>query len=37
MNTLIALMVIGGWCWLIWAVNRCLKPPTIYTKRRAGR
>lgn len=37
MNTFIALVIIVGWCWLIWAVNRCLKPPMVYERRRPRR
>lgn len=33
-NTLIALLIIAAWCWLIWVVNQCLKAPTIYERRR---
>jgi len=32
MNTFIALVIIAAWYWLIWAVNQCLKAPTIYSK-----
>lgn len=34
MNTAIALVIIFGWCLLVWSVNQCLKPPTIHEKRR---
>lgn len=33
MNTFIALVIIFGWCLLVWSVNQCLKAPTIYEKR----
>lgn len=34
MNTFIALVIIFGWCLLVWSVNQCLKAPTIYKRER---